>query len=808
MSTPPPNNTSSPPNLYFDLELFLDPPEVDFAKLKTVLADKITEWNLLVNAPGSQGTRFSHMVQVAESFRSRTTEPGPASGEPMERSLNNQAKEAKTGREAKGKRIADILQRRGVLYERTYNNFLKKYQPFFKEETIKSWFRLVITSDSSHVGFIVPKEPSYPPGLKEKIVPKSQMDAIAIDLMTVCGNQNASLYNLLGLPSTTNLTTIQQKQSDKYNEAILRPVAPQVKAEINVLGQAKLIFADEISRQGYDIALRRRPFDHLIDDIFASRVLTTTSATVSDDDYIDSVWDTVHAGLPQAEAEWYVYNYYCIIRKCKEPTKSIDPVKDSGFICLKEIFQLILENANPGQPQTPNAFSVEDYVHELRMEDLNARYKKIVSDVRFFLRNESSDVKRHLFFAFSVEDFVRDLNQVDPVDSARCFDLLEETFLAKMKPRMKERYFVYVNEHFGDPRNPANRKKHLFLYLSLLLCLYADQENTYRSYFAELFKIEFDDAEFRNFINETLDILISKAVIPTVYEQMMQLHLAKGPNGRDNFDFVKEYDYFSRLQKYGLHLWKNGKAAQAQGVAFLRYVLNTKDKEWAFWKDQSNIVDSLLEIPMNDNKVKKDVLTKIHTHFNATEIYRLKYDLLFYKPPLQEFLEEAGKKTVEIATETISTLKKGIGAFGQAIWKKTKEFYPYTKWFAISTGKIFHVCGQTTWAFGKATWKAAWKKLHASFSTERQQYVENCQQNVEKIIKMLGQKICDGSRTVGIFGKTIGKTIWKKTKDLSPYVKWFAKITGQRISDYRKMVREFGQVTWQATWRKINEIFP
>lgn len=819
MSTPPPNNMPPRDNLYYDLELFLDPPEVDFNKLKNVLRTKITEWNKLAAiVPAPKCFQYNHMVQVAEEFCKRTTAPGSLCGEPAKRGLENQAKEARVWHETNGKKKAGQLENGGVLHEKKYNNFLKKYQLFFKHETIKSWFSLEPTILKPPSPFRKPIEPTFPPEVKEKIVEKSKMDDIAVELKIVCENENASLYNLLELEPTTNLRLIQQKQKAKYDEARRKPVSPKITAEISVLGKANKIFANESSRQGYDIALKRRPFDKLIDENFADRVLNTVPPKVSDDDYFDSIWEARdEAGLSQAEAEWYVYDYYCIKRKCQRPTRAPEIIIDREFNCLRKVFQLMVANPSrdSGQVQNSSSFSVERYVYKLRKLTPATRLQKLESDVEDFLGEKPSDVKEHLFFILAVDDFIRDLSQADPSDGKRCFELLEKTFLAKMTDGMKKRYFDHVSRHFNDPKNQAIRKKHLFLYLSLLLCLYADKETEYSRYFGKLSDIKFVGNEFRNFINEILDNLIGKAITPTVYEQIVQFHLAQGTKGKEKYDFIKEYDYFSRLQKYCLHLWQKGKPAHTQGAAFIRYVLSTQGEEWAFWKDQSNIVDSLLKIPMNDNKIKKNALAMIRSqleneHFplNPSEVHRLKYDLFCYTPPLQDFIEGAGKKTAEITGKTVYTLYERMGAFGKATWKKTGKFYPYFKWFTISTGKIFYACCKTIWTFGKTTWKAAWKKLRECFSSDRQQYVENCQQNVEKTVKMLGEKICDSSKAVVLCGKVVGKVVWKKTRDFYPYVEWFVKTTGQKIGDYCKTLRKFGKATWKTAWRKISEFIP
>lgn len=306
-------STSSEENIYLTLELFLDPPTLNFGELKKELAGKITAWQPLSNTPGS---KYKHMVQVAEMFCKRTTPPGP----PDEATLATQAAEARKQCEANGRREAATYEEDGILEQKEYDALLKAFRPYFKEVTIKSWFSLEVTPD-----FVVPAEITYPSGVKEKIVPKSQMDQIAEDLKIILGNEKASLYDLLGLVQTTNLETIRKTQEDAYDKACKKPKSgaesAKVDAEIRILGRAKIIFENELSRQGYDIAKKRRPFDRLVDEKFQKRAF---KGSITHGEYIRSIEDTCRIGFSQAEAERLVYEFYCIKRKFPPPKRPIE----------------------------------------------------------------------------------------------------------------------------------------------------------------------------------------------------------------------------------------------------------------------------------------------------------------------------------------------------------------------------------------------------------------------------------------------------------------------------------------------------
>jgi len=303
-------------NLYLELDLFLDPPIIHFDELKKELGDRITEWNKLTSAPGTTGTKIKHMIQVAEAFRKRTAPPGP----PNETSLTTLASEARKKREADVKKAIETYEEDDVLEQKEYDALLKEFKQF-RQATIDSWLSLP--------RFDPPTEPPYPNGVKANIVAKSKMDEMAADLKIVLGNEKASLYDLLKVGPTATLETIQQAQKVSYDTASKKPKSgpesAKVDAEIRVLGQAKIIFKDEISRQGYDIARKRRPFDILIGSVFQRRAM---KGSVTRDDYTLSIKETrEEAGFSQAEAEWLVYEFYCIKGKFKPLRMQIERIQ-------------------------------------------------------------------------------------------------------------------------------------------------------------------------------------------------------------------------------------------------------------------------------------------------------------------------------------------------------------------------------------------------------------------------------------------------------------------------------------------------
>ena len=270
-----------------------------------------------------------------------------------------------------------------------------------------------------------------------------------------------------------------------------------------------------------------------------------------------------------------------------------------------------------------------------------------------------------LFFQFLIKHFVRNIGPDNWKDSLERLELLE-TMLTQMPEDIKQRFFECVARYVDTS---ASRKQFLFLYLMLLLCLYANQEKAYRNYFDVFFDIPFSEQEFNQFITEIIDCLIDKAVTPVVYEQIVKLHLVNVPRNRTitgsnddayskpyagdirygnretkhgkseeelktgKYYFIREYNYLEKLQQYQLVNWREGGFAAPQGVAFLRYVLGTYQKnreEWNAWVNDYKIVQTLFKL-QTDNKPRitafekiREQLAKEKTPLHADELDCLK----------------------------------------------------------------------------------------------------------------------------------------------------------------------------------------
>ena len=98
----------------------------------------------------------------------------------------------------------------------------------------------------------------------EKTLNSNVMRQIAARLKTVLGDGNATLYDLLGCSITDDPGLIREKAIDEYrrsNPGCTKGLRDDssVTAKLRVLENAIIIFKDEDSKRGYDIALSRRP---------------------------------------------------------------------------------------------------------------------------------------------------------------------------------------------------------------------------------------------------------------------------------------------------------------------------------------------------------------------------------------------------------------------------------------------------------------------------------------------------------------------------------------------------------------------
>ena len=291
-------------NIYLSLELFLDPPETNPERLKELLNRKIGEWNKRQNI----NPKYKSMVEDAKGYIEGVKFEFP--------SLQNQADSAVESRLRKLKNDVDVAEEDGTLEQVEYDGIVKRHRDFFSEQTIQGKFKLKIGSS-----FHAPRNPH------EGFTPKSlqEMNEIDDDLKVVQDGKCKNLYDLLGLYEKTKTEDLLKKAHELADKNHRKPKGrAEVDAEGRLLRKAVKFFESGTSRTEYDIALKRRPFDELIREKFEIRAF---KKSVTFEEYDKSVDESREIGFSEDEAQWYVYNYYCVKRSCQPPRR---PIKASN----------------------------------------------------------------------------------------------------------------------------------------------------------------------------------------------------------------------------------------------------------------------------------------------------------------------------------------------------------------------------------------------------------------------------------------------------------------------------------------------
>ncbi|GHT25585.1 hypothetical protein FACS18942_00950 [Planctomycetales bacterium] len=303
-------------NIYLDFELPLDPATTDAAGVERLLRDKIRLWNQNINF----NPRYKLLVSEAEQCLAF------ADG------LSDLKSQAEKAHRVKWRELQDkikVLNRIGI-NESVTDKLIKQFAAFFTEETvIKELEKHSLLPDAVSPDFMVPQKPESLQCLKN--IPFTDMLLIADDLRFVGGEKCKTLYALLQMPQTAPLNKLYNAAMEETDRIYKVPKSSPEADPLNRLsGRFLLYFKDEIYRRSYDVALYRLPFDILAADVFdlyaeGFRSNQKTDRTI----WMESVQKTVNLGFSYEEAEYLVYEFYCLARKCLPPnlTQGIMPVE-------------------------------------------------------------------------------------------------------------------------------------------------------------------------------------------------------------------------------------------------------------------------------------------------------------------------------------------------------------------------------------------------------------------------------------------------------------------------------------------------
>ncbi|MDO5317818.1 MAG: zinc ribbon domain-containing protein [bacterium] len=288
-------------NYYLVLDLSLDPPVKDKARLEAAIQKKLTEWNQGVNNP-TKGLLFKSLAAKVPDIRDAL--------------LTDEAKRdaiiADALKIVKGN-IATLLEaiaKAGSVTEAQVKELCKK-APQLSEKTIRKMIKVPIVEKAGPV-FKVPKKPADPP---IKPTDNMQMDKFEKNL-TVLGKKD--VYDFLGCSRTSTPNVICDLADAELEKARKAPnKTAEVSAKQELAGLITSYFKKENAKEAYDLALKTYIGQKKLVEIFAIRCV---SKSIDWKSYQDSIADCRSIGMTQEEAEYFVYDFYCNKRKCPPPS--------------------------------------------------------------------------------------------------------------------------------------------------------------------------------------------------------------------------------------------------------------------------------------------------------------------------------------------------------------------------------------------------------------------------------------------------------------------------------------------------------
>ncbi|MBR2693494.1 MAG: hypothetical protein IKE69_04705 [Thermoguttaceae bacterium] len=306
-------------NLYYVLELFLDPGETNPTKLDGILKQKISEWNKKANMGGGG---FKSKVEQAKRWQEdlKTKSFG----------LRKLLEDARDHRLFELDDEITNLEGDGVLERAEYDYLVKTYSPYFKESTIRSRIHLEITEEAPvESGFTIPVEPQLPPGVKpiSDIMMANIDNGLAIynsDPVVSGGRQVHDLYELIGCSKGNSISILTKKVQELQQKNLKRPKKTSgVDAEGQLLGWASVHFKTEDSKKSYDYSLKRKPIADFKKKKGGAWALRALKKRVTIQEYMDSVQEALNCGIDKSEAEWLVYDFFCNKSGCPCPFGNI-----------------------------------------------------------------------------------------------------------------------------------------------------------------------------------------------------------------------------------------------------------------------------------------------------------------------------------------------------------------------------------------------------------------------------------------------------------------------------------------------------
>ena len=189
------------------------------------------------------------------------------------------------------------------------------------------------------------------------------------------------------------------------------------------------------------------------------------------------------------------------------------------------------------------------------------------------------------FIEFFIFQFQKDVKKLVYDECTENFKIIDS--FMKEHSNIGQKIFERVKQLIDNPSEGQIGKKNVFLYFSLVLCLYANEGTEFTDYLK--FLPGMDTGEIDALYEVILHLAIAKSFNATVHKQVITLY--KSYHDGLSEDFIERY--LNILNKanplipekgYGMDQWKFGKPAEKQGTAFISYILNeTSGDDFGTW---------------------------------------------------------------------------------------------------------------------------------------------------------------------------------------------------------------------------------
>lgn len=297
------NNGIRSENYYIWLDLPVDKPERDISRLLKTLDEKRKSWT---------DKTFGDDVQVYKLRASKYT----VIQDKLRTSLDAIIQEAKDEVRKEFEDIVKILvdSKGYVTPEELEKRVMPSVCPQWSKETVQSELlsRRIPVVDLER-DFSIPRKPNN----YVKHTDKNRFYKIK-DLLGQCrlcddaDKEFVNLYAYLGLPMNANSGILKKRVDEEYRKANGESNLTKKAVKTALSGELKIVFKDDESRRGYDIALKLEEvgfFKHM------PIRLPAQSKVMQQNDYFRSVAEIVSVGLPVDHAKWLVYDYVVNERK-------------------------------------------------------------------------------------------------------------------------------------------------------------------------------------------------------------------------------------------------------------------------------------------------------------------------------------------------------------------------------------------------------------------------------------------------------------------------------------------------------------